>query len=249
MDQVTINTGNTGPMAPGQEVPSEQNPTGLKNVGAAPEQPQETPQSDRPAWLPEGFESPEALAKAYQELTGKAKSEEAPTEEQPTPDNIGALTKFSEEFMKTGKLADSSYEELTKMGYPRTIVDEFIEGQKARMSMEEQKIMSEIGGADQYKAMTEWAGRNMTEAEVNAYNKAVESGDINQAMFAVKGLQARFQAAVGKGEPRLVQGTKAAPSGFRSVDEVVRAMSDPRYKTDPAYRADVEQKIGASNVL
>jgi len=36
---------------------------------------------------------------------------------------------------------------------------------------------------------------------------------------------------------------------FRSVAEVVQAMSDPRYKTDQAYRSDVERKIAASNVL
>jgi hypothetical protein len=36
--------------------------------------------------------------------------------------------------------------------------------------------------------------------------------------------------------------------GFRSQAEVVRAMSDPRYDNDPAYRQDVYNKLERSNV-
>ena len=39
-----------------------------------------------------------------------------------------------------------------------------------------------------------------------------------------------------------------AVDGFRSQAEVVRAMSDPRYDTDPAYRQDVYDKLERSNV-
>ena len=35
---------------------------------------------------------------------------------------------------------------------------------------------------------------------------------------------------------------------FRSQAEVVRAMSDPRYEKDPAYRQDVYDKLERSNV-
>jgi hypothetical protein len=36
---------------------------------------------------------------------------------------------------------------------------------------------------------------------------------------------------------------------YRSVAEVVAAMSDPRYKSDAAYRSDVERKLAISNVF
>ena len=35
---------------------------------------------------------------------------------------------------------------------------------------------------------------------------------------------------------------------FRSQAEVVEAMSDPRYDRDPAYRQDVFEKLGRSNI-
>jgi hypothetical protein len=238
MEQVSINPEITGSMAPGQEMP-----------GAEPtQQTQET--AERPAWLPEGFDSPEDLAKAYSELQS---SQQNKTEEQPlSAEEVAAdekLGKFSSEFFEKGSLSPDSYKELSKMGYPRSVVDQFIEGQKARMTLEETQIFSEIGGKDEYTAMTDWAGKNMKQTEIEAYNRAVESGDLNSAMFAVKGLQARYKAASGAAEPRFVQGGKTAPGGYESVAQVVAAMSDKRYSTDPAYRAEVERKIGNSTVL
>ena len=38
------------------------------------------------------------------------------------------------------------------------------------------------------------------------------------------------------------------PDVFRSQAEVVQAMNDPRYDSDPAYRNDVFEKLGRSNV-
>jgi len=35
---------------------------------------------------------------------------------------------------------------------------------------------------------------------------------------------------------------------FRSQAEVVRAMADPRYDNDPAYRNDVFEKLERSNI-
>jgi hypothetical protein len=61
----------------------------------------------------------------------------------------------------------------------------------------------------------------------------VSSGDLEQAKLAVKGLQARFSTSEGN-EPTLVTGQAGAAGGvLRSTSELVTAMSDPKYKTDP----------------
>ena len=50
-------------------------------------------------------------------------------------------------------------------------------------------------------------------------------------------------------EGQLLQGKAAAPAnGFRSQAEVVRAMQDPRYDRDPAYRAEVMQRLEQSDL-
>ncbi len=240
MEQVSVNPEMTGAMAPGQQMPAED--------GAQAQQQQET--TERPAWLPEGFDSPEALAKAYSDL--RSAQQHNDRDSQMSAEEVAAdekLGKFSSEFFEKGSLSPDSYKELAKMGYPRSVVDQFIEGQRARMTLEENQILSEIGGKDEYSAMTDWASKNMKQAEIEAYNRAVESGDLNSALFAVKGLQARYKAASGAAEPRFVQGGKTAPGGYESVAQVVAAMSDKRYSTDPAYRAEVERKIANSTVL
>jgi hypothetical protein len=240
MEQVSVNPEMTGSMAPGQQMPVE---------GQQPEGQQEQ-QTERPAWLPEGFESPEQLAEAYKAMSEAQQHNDR--DQQMSAEEVAAdekLGKFSSEFFEKGTLSAESYKELSKMGYPRSVVDQFIEGQKARMTLEENQILGEIGGKDEYNSMTEWASKNMKQAEIEAYNRAVESGDLNSAMFAVKGLQARYKASVGATEPKFIQGGKSNPGGYQSVAEVVAAMSDRRYKIDPAYRAEVERKIGNSTVL
>jgi len=50
-------------------------------------------------------------------------------------------------------------------------------------------------------------------------------------------------------EGNLVQGKPPSTgSGFRSQAELVQAMSDPRYDSDPAYRQDVARKLERSNI-
>jgi hypothetical protein len=44
-------------------------------------------------------------------------------------------------------------------------------------------------------------------------------------------------------------GTGYVPPHFNSSAEMIAAMQDPRYRTDPAYRDEVAQKVLASGVL
>ena len=65
----------------------------------------------------------------------------------------------------------------------------------------------------------------------------------------MSGLQSQFQNANGY-EGRMLSGKAPKTSGdvFRSQAEVVAAMSDPRYDKDPAYRQDLIEKLGRSDV-
>jgi hypothetical protein len=61
--------------------------------------------------------------------------------------------------------------------------------------------------------------------------------------LAVEGLQARFSSTEGN-EPKLVTGQAGQSTEvFRSTSELVTTMADPRYKSDPAYRTDIEKKL------
>lgn len=225
-----------------------------------------TPPSDRPEWLPEKFKSPEDMAKAYSELESKlgqkpveatppktdvdpAAATQADVEKALAPAGLN-LQDFNAEFAEKGELSSDSYEKLAKAGYDKALVDQFIEGQKARAVQFETEIQSEVGGTDRYMEMVTWAKVNLTPAEIDAYNLAVGSGKPEQAKLAALGLNAKFTQAVGNEPQRQIGGQKATSSeGFESTAQVTEAMKDPRYKNDPAYRAKVQAKLASSSVF
>jgi hypothetical protein len=50
-------------------------------------------------------------------------------------------------------------------------------------------------------------------------------------------------------EGQTIQGKAATPTEvFRSQAELVKAMDDPRYENDPAYRRDVLNKLDRSDL-
>jgi hypothetical protein len=66
--------------------------------------------------------------------------------------------------------------------------------------------------------------------------------------LALQALYYRYTDAVGF-EGETLQGKPARSMDvFRSQAEVVRAMSDPRYERDPAYRQDIIEKLARSDV-
>lgn len=154
---------------------------------------------------------------------------------------------LSAEFAENGELSEATYKTLEAEGFTKPLVDDFIEGQRARATLLRQSVFDEVRGQENYQAMIKWA-EGLPQEEKDAYNKQVNSGDMTVVKSAVKGLYARFQAEA-DAEPNLIDG-KGGPVGttdvFRSTAEMVKAMSDPRYHSDPAYRKGVEDKLARS---
>ena len=231
------------------------------------------PTQSKPEGLPEKFNSVDELVKSYSELEKKLGEQSQPTkesvdpvskaeikkEEQPKSD-LDIATKavdsaglnmdsLAEEYAKDGKLADGSYKSLEKAGIPKEYVDRFIAGQQAIADQQSASVKSMVGGTEAYDSMSEWASNNLSETEKQAYNTAVNSKDLEAVKLAVVGLKARYAQATGS-EPKLVEG-KASPSGeqgFESWAQVTQAMSDPRYSKDPAYQAEVKNKLANSKI-
>lgn len=213
--------------------------------------------TERPAWLPEKFATVEDMAKAYAELEGKAPAAAAPAAEAPVDAAAAAAAvgteayaKFNTEFAETGALSPESYAELATKGFSKEMVDVYVNGLKASVEVFQTGIQAEAGGAEGFKAMAEWASKNATDSQLKAYNDAVNSGDIELAKLATKGLTAAFQAA-NPAEPRLVNGTQSqGPSDvYESNAQMMADMRKPEYKTDPAFRAKVSAKLGRSNIM
>ena len=109
-------------------------------------------------------------------------------------------------------------------------------------------IQNAVGGEESYTQMIAWAKDNFTAQEIQAYDNALEVGDLNNINLALQALYFRYTDSVGV-EGDMIQGkASTAVDGFRSQQEVVRAMGDPRYDNDPAYRQDVYDKLERSNI-
>lgn len=218
---------------------------------------------DRPAWLPEKFKSPEDMAKAYASLESKLGSQSNPAPVVPAATPVETqqadaalsqqgldMSSFTNEFDTTGALSEASYAKLASAGFDKNIVDNYIEGQRARASMYEVSLKESVGGVQAYSDMVEWAKASMTGPEIDAFNMSISSTNSEAAKLAVAGLKSRYEAANGR-EPRLLQGNSSGGQGdsFQSRAEMTTAMKDPRYKTDTAYRQSVINRLSRSNVL
>ena len=110
-------------------------------------------------------------------------------------------------------------------------------------------VMNAAGGEANYNEIVEWAASNLSDRQIDAFDSVVDSGNPAAIGIAFQGLQSAYQEANGY-EGRMLQGRAPSSSGevYRSQAELVAAMGDPRYDTDPAYRADVIQKLEQSDL-
>ena len=168
------------------------------------------------------------------------------------------LNLYQQEFFETGDVSAESrakiVERLSQLDIfkdldVKSLVDDYIEGKKALIENDRALYMEEAGGEAQYEEMIKWAAENLPRDEIEAYNRQVSSGDRHATLFAIRGLRAKFEAANGRSPSRLYHGGggSVTPPGFRSSAEMVAAMRDPRYKTDPSYREEVRKRLAVSN--
>lgn len=206
------------------------------------------------------YQSAAELEAAYLELQSaftKKQQQQQPDEGDEGDEEIdleALLPDLREEFAQYGQLtqetADYLGEELAQQVEEALQAEDGDTDGVALSAEETSQVQQLVGGAEAYREMVEWSAENLPEAEQEAYNRVIDNGDLNAIYWAVKGLQARYTDAVGNEGP-LLRGKAPSNRGevFRSMAELVRAQSDPRYDNDPAYRQDILQKLERSGDL
>lgn len=272
MVEANIPAGEQAPVA-------EDNNAGPKNAPGSwetitlQERPAEIPEK----FFKDGVLNVKELAKSYGELE-KGKGAPAPAENKPvipaqnaenTPAALSIpgiaapeIAKYTAELTKDGKLSDASYDALAKVGYPKIVVDSYLRGmnadaeqaaavEQARIADKQiAEITSAVGGDKVLTDMLAWATTNLDAKDLATYNKAVSSADVSQVRLAVNGL---FHAYSQAQDPSLLSGSRkgefSTVEPFLSNEEVVAAMQNPKYDRDPAYRAEVAERIRVSDVF
>ena len=203
------------------------------------------------------YKNAEELEAAYLELQKKLGEQSADDEsEEPEQEasNESLLDQLWEQ-SQTEKFDEKTLQEIAKAD-PNELAQMYLEYRNKAESdyvpqMTEEyatSLRSAVGGDEQYNEMIGWASQNLTNEEIESYDTIMDSGDPAAAYWAVQALSYRYRDGNGV-EGDLVQGKSPGQGGsFRSQAEVVKAMSDPRYDNDPAYRQDVMRKLERSNV-
>ena len=211
------------------------------------------------------YKSAQDLEKAYIELQQKLGSGEQQSEPEqeaePAEEADETITMFNsidDELAQGGEISEESMAKLTAMDskdlvdaylrYQSTLDDVPVQEGRELNDQEVSAIYNSVGGEQQYQQMTAWAAENLDADTVQAFDNVIESGNVAAINLALRGLQSQYNDNVGY-ENNMIQGKPAqSGNGFRSQAEVVRAMNDPRYDRDPAYRQEVMDKLANSNL-
>ena len=186
-----------------------------------------------------------------EEGTDEEVSDEAPA--------VSLITEASEEYYANdGQLSEETISRFSEMS-SQDLVNAYLEIQANNPQAQTQAVeMSEAqvnsvqnaaGGEANYNRVVEWAASNLPDAQIDAFDSVVDSGNPAAIGIAFQGLQSRYDEANGY-EGRMLQGKPASNKNdiFRSQAELVAAMGDPRYENDPAYRADLIEKLNQSDL-
>jgi len=218
------------------------------------------------------YKNAQELEKAYVELQKKlgdnkgeepeqASSEEAPDDKPQLSEGASLITQASDEYYANGnKLSNETMAKFSSMS-TQDLIKAYMEVQSTPEFQQQSapaaditpaqvnEIKNAAGGEKAYANIVNWAKTNVPQQQLNAFNEVVNSGSVQAIQLAVSGLKSEYEKANGV-EGRMVTGKTAPNNGdvFRSQAELVRAMNDPRYDNDPAYRQDIIEKLDRSDL-
>ena len=227
----------------------------------------EAAQQEQQAAYAGKFKDAQELEKAYIELQKKlgdtddseetegVQREEETAEEEVSP-AVSLINEASAAYAETGEVSAEMMEQFAAMS-SQDLVNAYVEMQgqmpaapTADLTEGDINIIkNSVGGEESYSNLMSWASENMDPADIEAYDALVETGNARSIRLAAAGLRAQYEAQNGY-EGEMVTGRAPVQQAdvFRSQAEVVAAMSDPRYDTDPAYRQDVFDKLDRSQL-
>ena len=197
------------------------------------------------------------------EETPEVESREDTKEKEEAPEGSEAATliaEASEEYYNSeGKLSEDTISKFQEMS-STDLVNAYMEIQsKLPQNTPEVPDLSDqvinqvknyAGGEKAYSDLVNWAGNNLDQQSIDAFDSIVNTGSVEAIKLAVSGLKSQYQDANGY-EGKMVTGKapKEAADVYQSQQELVQAMSDRRYDNDPAYRIQVLEKLERSGDL
>jgi hypothetical protein len=192
----------------------------------------------------ETFATLEEATAAFKALKEASK---ATTTAPEAPTNVDVLKEITDVLAGKAELSAEDYQTLEAKGLTGDFVNTYIEGLKAKEVSKFNDYVKDFGTMEDYAGAIVYAQNNWTEAQINAYNAAINSGNNDLAKLVVGALMKETKIANPIKDNKLILNTTTpkAPSttGYATKEDMIRDMSDIRYKTTVAYREKVESKL------
>lgn len=159
-----------------------------------------------------------------------------------TPKLDTAIQAFSTRYAESGGVVtDADIASLEAAGLPRATVDTYLSGLAAIEKLAVLDAHEVAGGKDKFETALKWAATGLTTEEQAYYEKSTSQFGSHKP--GVEWLMSKYNGA-NPSEGTLL-GAQPGGTGevYNSDQEMMTAMSDPKYKTDPAYREQVAQTL------
>lgn len=206
------------------------------------------------------------LTRTQQELAEIKKAEQAPVEAAPeaapveTPESLSipeveaapaqdVWASVEAEVTQSGELSAETRQQLADMNIPESVIEGYLGGLKATQAQAAQQAAEQVGGAENLQSIIDWASKNLSAEERSSVNAALQAPGWETTLM---GLKARMDATQpvnnepGPG-PQTVGSMPSGVAPYSDQREMVAAIQDPRYGTDPQYTAFVQDRIRLSN--
>ena len=156
---------------------------------------------------------------------------------------------LGEEYQNNGELSKESIDKLEKAGYPKAMVDAYLDGLQATTEKFVNRIYSMAGGKENYEKIIGFI-KTQPESVINAYNATITQGNLNQIELALNGIKAQMKTAYGTSNPTLMGGVATSTAeGYTSMEQMTKDMADPRYQVDPKFTRSVMMKIKNATIF
>lgn len=217
--------------------------------------------TETPSEAPEGDEDFEPLKDVPEDLN--AVSEQLGQHEQGLNDMIETAMErglsaedvmaIQAEYESDEGLSEGTYAKLAEVGYSRAFVESFVSGQEALVNAYVAQVKEYAGGPEKFDALLTHLETHNADAAESLMN-ALEARDLGTVKAIINLAGASRSKAFGRQPTRSVT-QRAIPAkpqapkkeAFENRADMIKAMSDPRYRHDAKYRREVEQKVINSN--
>lgn len=208
---------------------------------------QEQPKEQPVPKIPEELRIPDKPKEAEQSATQAAQN--ILTQEE--------WARYSTEFTVNGNLSEDSRSKIkSKLNVPDFVIDDFMQGQKARLQSAYAEAANTVGGKDNLARVFDWASKNLSQQDQATINAALATPSWEVTLLGLKSKYDSAQAGkVTSQEPAKQPVSKVGQGSTTNVNnlpygskaEFYSQRSDPRFKSDPKFRQAVELRMSQTN--